>query len=417
MKTEEKMKKLALDGLKNREIAEILNLDEFYVRNFVSDYSNPSSNHYNMGVYNQIIMARNLRNKAIVDYDEVEEMTRLVLEGYTFLEVGIQMNKTENDVISQFDKVLNNPYSIYFDKNLYNQIMKKQANTLDNHWDEVIKRLQKLEREGVEIEKYSRSSILKKYRRFQKISSLLQEYLSYNGNVTDQFLAKKYQLEVYDVRGILLGTIDREISEKIIGKDAIEKIRSHRFENLKQIKEDYKNQYQIIGNKVKDELARIEKQKNLWISLMLTFRLSYEQIAKLTQFPTKYLFELKYAITNHLDEQKLQALNYLETEESTEENLQKARRFYYSMLLALQTKQENAKYYLDILNDRSYHTLMKTKKKEEYLPSDYEIIISYVLKYAQFFSNDFETLLFYANDHQKEELNKLQEYLNETLKR
>ena len=83
-------------------------------------------------LYERVLMARNLRNKEIVDYDFIEDIIKLVDQGFTFLEIGLIYDKNESEIREILYRVLYTKFSIYQDKELYQKILQKQNNTVKN---------------------------------------------------------------------------------------------------------------------------------------------------------------------------------------------------------------------------------------------------------------------------------------------
>ncbi len=424
MFTEEEKKhiiKLALEGKTNKEIASILMCQENKIAAFINSLEQKGNENYNPEIYNKILMNRNLANRKIIDYDLIEDVISLVMEGYTFLEIAIALGITEKELRILLFNTLSKEHSHYYNKELYQKVLKKQANTIRLKTEEVYKRLENLEKKGITLKTMKPSSLASKFHMYERVINLVTDYLDYNMQLSDQALATKYEMHIHEVQSILNGSIYRDITKKVMSDYDLKKIKEYRASKKEIIIDtNHRQIFSNITNEEKEILKRIEAEKLLWIELMLEFRISLEDIAKLNHFPEEKIYAIKNILCENNSNEKKHALDYLLQEEipqkeNTETEQKEAKIFYHSMLLAKKMHSKELKNYFIKLSDASYNKLIVSKKTEEFSEMDYQTIIHYALKYAVLPLNK-EILLLHAKNNEKEKLEKLINYLEKNQK-
>ena len=417
--TKDKIIELALQGYTSKEIAIVFpGISEDVISTFINSY-HKSEKKEDQEIYDKILMARNLRNKEIIDYDVVEEMIKLIEQGFTFLEIGLLYEKGETEVRELLYKVLHSKYSIYQDKELYQKLIEKQNDTVKNKFREVYHRLKKLKQEGnFELKNLESSALVNRFQKYQAVIDLVQEYIDYNGTMSAQALATKYQMDAPTVRGILNGSLYREITLPMLGEERMKSIKEQNLQYSKDTLGKEVRLFDHITRAEKDILEKIENNKRTWIQMMLTFRLSIKDIAILNEYPETKLYALKNVLCNNNSKQDQNALDYLldyyipNIHPDTSQERKNAVTFQNTLSMLRSRNAIAYKAYAGRLSDEGYKNVLK-KKVNEYTYDDYMIIIDYLLKYALYPEEvglTKETIKQYASGDRRAELEILWQY-------
>ena len=99
----------ALLGVSYAEIARKYNLPYYNIPKIINSLKCPTSSNYNIALYSAIMMEQSLANIQIIDYDLQNSVTNYIKEGYSFLEIAILSDKTEEDVKNIFSSLKRNP--------------------------------------------------------------------------------------------------------------------------------------------------------------------------------------------------------------------------------------------------------------------------------------------------------------------
>ena len=163
---------------------------------------------------------------------------------------------------------------------------------------------------------------------------------------------------------------------------------------------------------------KIENNKKTWIQMMLTFRLSIKDIAKLNEYPETKLYALKNVLCNNNSKQDQNALDYLldyyipNIHPDTSQERKNAVTFQNTLSMLRSRNAIAYKAYAGRLSDEGYKNVLK-KKVNEYTYDDYMIIIDYLLKYALYPEEvglTKETIKQYASGDRRAELEILWQY-------
>ena len=179
----------ALLGVSYAEIARKYNLPYYNIPKIINSLKCPTSSNYNIALYSAIMMEQSLANIQIIDYDLQNSVTNYIKEGYSFLEIAILSDKTEEDVKNIFSSLKRNPET----KDEYNTLKNIYTSKVEKNMYTVFKRLVKLEEQGINIEQYSNSKTYKEYCKYKKRKDLLYTFINYD--TTLENLANVYNVD------------------------------------------------------------------------------------------------------------------------------------------------------------------------------------------------------------------------------
>ena len=416
-----KILEMALQGYTSKEIASTLSgISEDVISTYINNFKK-SGKQEDLEIYERILISRNLRNKEIIDYDFVEEIIELIEQGFTFLEIGLLYEKTENEIRDFLYKVLYGKHSNYQDRELYQRLLQKQNNTVKNKFQDVYYRLKKLKENGIDFKSLESSALVNRFQKYQAVIDLVQEYIDYNGTQSAQALATKYHMDAPTVRGILNGSLYREITLPMLGEEKMKEIKEQSKQYGKEMIDKEGRLFDYITRAEKDILEKIENNKKTWIQMILTFRLSLKDIAILNNFPENKLYALKNVLCNHNSKMEQNALDYLldyyipNFHPDTTQERKNAITFQNTLFMLRNRNPVAYKAYASRLSDEGYKNVLK-KQSSEYTYDDYMMLMDYILKYALYPEEvglTKEELKQYANEERRNELEILWQYQNQ----
>ena len=407
-----KIYELALNGEKIKDIAIKLNLSETFILNRLKDLENKDNPNYNPSLAFKIMMKKNISNP--IDKDELDEIVKMIFDGLMLIEIAFKKNITVKDI----NKLLST-YTIktnpYYNPNLYTKINQKLAKTMNLDDLTLFKRLRDLERLGANLNNYPKIAIVKRYESLKRCYQMMEDFLNDNYESLRQ-LHTKYHLSTDTLAIIIreednvkfLATcVDPITKEKILLKYQKRKL------EMEHPTIEYQNK-----DEDKDKLYLVYKNLNFWILFMIHFKLSIYDIASLLNIKnTKKLYNVFFERVQELDSKYVNAFGYI-NEKINSENVLEAKRFYQKYSLMKKVNKEQALKMLDILKDKDFNTLVKSKKKIKDMSREERLIIcNYWLKYAMpiyklpYSENDLNT---YCKPLIEDQLNNIIEYNKET---
>ncbi len=285
---ETKIIELALQGLSNTKIADKLNMSERTIQEFLYSLGRLNHPNYDLDTYQKIQMERNLKQRNTVDKDLLDDIVNLIFAGFTYVEIAIiQGNMTEEEVYNYLNYL---QQGVFQNIELYNKVREKYAQTIEMKREEIYKRLQRLEEQGVNLKTVSSSRFTRQYLYNKKIYEMVREYIDSGFNLSDQYLATKYDFNSYQIADILTIKDYEECLYRMFGKEKIEEMRAYRREKSHLAsKRTYDNFFgnskqPVISEEEKAKLNKIKSQMSLWYPMIFTFRLSIEDLGVLTNF-------------------------------------------------------------------------------------------------------------------------------------
>ncbi len=406
----------ALEGKSNFEIAELVKTYDYHqVSSFISSLNNPENEHYNSKLYQDILMARSLDHYQIIDKDLLFDVVKLIMNGFSNAEIEIMLNlnRSVRDIIEP----LHLKNSGIYDLDLYQKVIKKMNETLAKKEDEILKRLENLERQGMDLKSAISGNILRTYERKKKIRNVLFTYLDYNQNISIEALAKECNVPVHYVRSVLTGSYDIQYCNELVGQEKMTEIVQNYLKNSANNKVSFEFPT-ILTKEEKNIIDQVKKHSLFWRQIVLTFRLSLEDFAWLVQFPMEKIEELKKAIYFNSNVRICNALNYLFTYYTSEHQPEQQERrknvklFLQKLSYYQKTNPLEHQKCIQELNDEAYRKIVNEKEKKDLTEEDYRVIFTYILKYAlstrqypydfrikehcpKDMENDYENLLFF----------------------
>ena len=377
---------LAKEGLNFAEIGKKLLLDSTSVQRWVHSLNDPQSSSFNPVLYNEIIFKQSFA-KNLVNKDLLEEVVQMVLEGYLPIEIAFYKGMVEEDVTLMLNK-LNKSTHAFYDPELYVLVKTTLEENRAKPKMELFERLQNLELAGAELTKYTQTSLLKSYRQYFLAGHLIQDYLDQDMQVSDQYLATKYNLSLTQVRRYLLGREAKEYVYQIYGEKTMEKIRAYRAQTATQ---KSKSQFSFVANKPEQEdpvLQKVRRNLAFWNHFILTFRLNINEVATLLH--CQDVDSLAKVLYRELDRTTplFRALEYLFTTDQVflmPDRLLKAQRYLLELQEAKRTDLERYTQLITQITDASYKSLLKRVRSDSryvMTEEDWRIACMFRLKYA-----------------------------------
>ena len=333
------------------------------------------------------------------------------------IEIAINKNMKVSDIkklIANLDK----KSSPFYNQELYLKVKDKIDKVNKSYDPKYYKRLYNLEKEGYNLENYSKDIIIKKYYSLKKYYLLMLEFQQ-NEFSNFMTLTSKYHL-TSNIINLIVNEKDsyhfKDVLENYVdafSKYQIKKVYLERQENPYHPRISY-------CEKTDPKLISTQKNSSFWLLIMLHFRLNISSLATLLDI--KDVKRLHYIISNKASENPkfYNAYMYLNTTvSSNENNIKAAKMFYKKYLLMRKIDLNQAKKMLDILKDQEFHDLLNSKKalkdmtKEELL-----IVTNYWLKYALANKNlpySQASLNKYCRPINPKEVQKIEEFNQETL--
>jgi len=418
---------LALQGLSNMEISNHLDTDVGLIANYISTLGKLEHHNYDLDLFQKIQMERNLAQRTITDKDLLEDIVALVFSGFTYVEIAsMYSNMTEEEVHSVLYK-LNEKGSVYYDSELYKKVAAQNKKNIEKNEEKIFKRLEELEKNGLNLKTISNSKLVQKYHLYKKIRSIMLEYLNHNMDLSDQYLAAKYGYQSAKVlENIFTNKSYEKVILSVIDKETLEKIREHRKINgLQKAKKIYASMNRPnfeISLEEKELLNKIISRMNLWFPIMFTFQLSIDDLGILNNFKhLNILREEIWKVADRTNEFYRISLSYLlthtiATNDEEREKRRNAAKTFLSELGKAQLTNDLQKYkeMLEWLTDVKAKKLLNSKKElsqmsEEELNSVIEYRIKYAIPY-QYFPYKSETILKYTPLKYQEQMKEVSDF-------
>ncbi len=412
----EKVIELALKGLSDMKIADELNIiDHYCVTQILKEAKAKDPN-----LDYQIQMARYLNHRVVIDKDLLDDIIALNAQNFSREEMALLLDRDYEEIIEHINALHRS--SLYQDEEAYQKIMETQEKLATTHKFKVYQRLEDLKRQGFRLDNIH-SMRLDRFEFYQKVKNLLQEYLDFNMQIPDDKLAARYDLSIDFLRGILNGTMNRDLVSFLIGEEGIQKIRKYREQNLLHPSTEHLFDQRNLTEEEKKAISYLKKNINFWISFVLTFRLSLDDLAYFTFYPSTsditILQKNLFSFTNYLSKQALDYL-FFSVSHKKEDVLQrrkKAREYILKLNAAAKKGKDEYLLVLGEINDGDYKKLVSSQKKiNRYTEEDWRIVLNYHIKYALSFSQSFyrdQTLRNHCPDDLRSEFQQLKDYLRE----
>ena len=400
----------ALNGEKIKDIASSNHLSEVAVLNRLKALENNDPS-----LAYDIMMMRNI-NSNLIDKDELDEIVKMIFEGYMLIEISF----IKEISIDNINKLLNNYNLItspYYNPLLYSKINKALNKTMN--LDDIIlfKRLANLQHLGINLDNYPQIPLIKRYNRLKKCYLMIEDLLN------DNFISFKQLHEKHHLKTDTLALMIREEDDIKFLNNYVDSITKQKVKlKYEQRKNEIEHHTIVIENKEneKDKFYLVYKNIHFWILFMITFRLSIYDFAKFLNIKdVKRLYKVIFDRVKQLDGKYINAFGYI-NEKVSSENVLKAKRFYQKYSLMKKVDNEKALKMLDILKDKDFVSLVESKKKIKDMSIEERLIIcNYWIKYAipiQKLPYSINDLNNYCRPLMEEQINDVEEYNRETLK-
>ncbi len=309
--------------------------------------------------------------------------------GKSFIEVAIYLKIKESEVkriVEEFGLIR----SLVSNQDLY-RIIWEQEKSFENQPIEVLyKKYAELEEQyHCNLKDYSSEIRINQYTSYKRKFQLVEEYLRSDFQLTDNYLATKYNLEVATLKSIITS---KEELMKVTSLENAEKILAYRYQNAKEQRSCIAEEYGPLKNKpyVTDEkIFKIINNLGFYFQIIVTFRLSLEDFALIMKYPN--LDNLKSALIFELGNKSTTQQNALKYILATYQGknilkCQEAVRFVntYVSLKREGKKEEALKMYKDLYQvDQDFDILFKEKANKTLTRDEEKLIaLKYKVKYA-----------------------------------
>ncbi len=405
---------LALKGEKIKNIANDNYLSEGAILGKFKTLEKQNNPNYNPMLAYDIMMMRNI-NRNLIDKDELDEIVKMILEGFMLIEIAYIKNLS----IDNINKMLNT-YNLvtspYYNPDLYSKINKALNKTMSLDDLVLFKRLAYLQHLGANLDDYPKIPLIKRYDKLKRCYLMVEDLLN------DNFDSFKQLLERYHLNTDTLALMIREEDDIQFLNNCVDSITKQKIKlKYEQRKEELERRSIKINHEEENEkFYIIYKNINFWILFMISFRLSIYDFAKFVNIKdVKKLYNIIFDRVKELDGKYVNAFGYI-NEKVSDENMLEAKRFYQKYLLMKKIDNEKALKMLDFLKDKEFFTLLKSNKKIKDMSNDERLIIcNYWIKYAMpiqklpYSINDLNT---YCRPLMNEQIKMVEEYNRETLK-
>lgn len=374
----------ALLGVSYAEIARKYNLPYYNIPKIINSLKCPTSSNYDIALYSAIMMEQSLANIQIIDYDLQNSVTNYIKAGYSFLEIAILLDSTEENVKNIFSSLKRNPET----KDEYNTLKNIYTSKVEKNMYTVFKRLVKLEEQGINIEQYSNSKTYKEYCKYKKRKDLLYTFINYD--TTLENLANVYNVD-YKTLCLYLKNEDL-FAEQVMNPLLVKKFYNKANYVLTMEKEETPIKQNTFHNSdiPSKGLNRLYPNLNYYFKIILTFKLSFEEFAYFVHLePSKYLYDFiinnckpleKWAIRYNFDDNSRPTTDFSHYEQ--------AKKFDHEYAIACLKNDAQVKdSCLKILNDYEFKKIIAQRKNGNKLTEEQKrTIFLYRLKYALSFN-------------------------------
>ena len=142
---DQKIFDLALKGLSYRKIADTLYFTkEGTIRDLINSLNNPLHENYNPDLYARILMEKSLHSNILVDKDLIDNVVRMILDGYLSIEIAV-LNNLNKDDYRRILSIIKD--GTYYSEDFISKIKEKLRKTNRMNVNEKYKRIWRLERE------------------------------------------------------------------------------------------------------------------------------------------------------------------------------------------------------------------------------------------------------------------------------
>ncbi len=411
---EDKIFSLALEGEKIADIANKCNICEVGVFNKLKTLENENHPNYNPKLAYDIMMNRNIKD--IIDKDELDEIVKMIFNGYMLMEIAFYKDLTIND-INKMLNTFNTLTSPYYNPNFYRKINHLINKTMKLDDITLFKRLKHLENLGANLDDYPKIPLIKRYNKLKRYFLMIEDFLN------DNYLSFKSLQEKYHLRTDTLALMIREEDDLKFLNNFVNPVTKQTIK-LKYEKRKLELERNTITienhNEEKDKFYLVYKNINFWILFIISFKLSIYDFAQFLNIKdVKKLYNVIFDRVKELDGKYINAFGYI-NEKVSKENILEAKRFYQKYTLMKKIDYNQALKMLDILKDKEFYSLVESKKKIKDMTLEERLIIcNYWVKYAMPIKNlpyNMNDLKEFCRPLMEEEILKVEEYNKETLK-
>ena len=265
---DQKILDLALEGLSYRKIADTLYFTkEGTIRDLINSLNNPLHENYNPDLYARILMEKSLHSNILVDKDLIDNVVRMILDGYLSIEIAV-LNNLNKDDYRRILSIIKD--GTYYSEDFISKIKEKLRKTNRMNVNEKYKRIWRLERE------YSFNAFedygikLTAYKHWKSCFQLVEDFL-YNG-LDLSTLHLKYGFDRTTIKAILVGTDCSQFMANNFDAETCQKAKDKYFSIANASRE---NPYEAkVVDKFDDiKINKIINNKCFWILFMLTLKL------------------------------------------------------------------------------------------------------------------------------------------------
>ena len=404
-----------LKGEKFKKLSQKYNTCELSIINKIKTLENTNSQNYDPKLAYNIMMMRNI-NYNLIDKDELDEIVKMIFEGYMLIEIAF-FKQISIAKINKLLKTYNLITSPYYNPDFYLKINKTLDKTMKLDDLTLFKRLYNLEKHGLKLDDYPKFHLIKRYENLKRCYQMIEDLLN------DNYTSFKQLQEKYHLRTDTLALIIREEDNIKFLNNCVDPITKQKIK-LKYEKRRLELEHRPIivenNNSDKDKFYTIYKNINFWILFMISFKLSIYDFAKFLNIKdVKKLYNVIFDRVKELDSKYVNAFGYI-NEKISSDNLNEAKRFYQKYSLMKKIDNNKALKMLDFLKDKDFFLLVESKKKIKDMTDEERLIIcNYWLKYAMpiqkipYSMNDLNT---YCRPLMKDQIKSVEEYNHETLK-
>ena len=260
--SDQKLLLLAKENIPLKEIAQRLNISEVWLFHKLKLLEKD-----NLSLVNNIMFERNINNY-FVDKDELDEIIKMILDGYMLIEISYIKNLD----LKEINKILNNlnlSTSPYYNPNLYINLKNKLDKTMKLDDNILFKRLAYLEKQGVNLNDYPKVTLIKRYFKLKRCLRMLEDLLTDNySNLYD--LLHKHNLSTSCLAPIIRGEDDIKLLDNYVDPITKQKI----LLKYEQRRQNVEHPPIIINSNQDEDKKKIYKVMNnsvFWLLFMIYF--------------------------------------------------------------------------------------------------------------------------------------------------
>lgn len=403
---EQKIIDLALQGFSNMEIAKRLNLDVYQVQFCIESLGRLNHQNYDLDTLQKIQIERNLAQRKIIDKDLINDVKRLVFQGFTYPEIACIIERNETEVQEAINYGLKEKSSIYYDEELFQKV---HAKLKENEKAEFyfFQRMSQMELDGIKLDKYAdkNSLVMTRYRFLQKIRKFLFYCLQSDLSKETNELAIMFDLSSSTVYEILTGKNYKDFILQFISLEAYQNLLKKWKDMAEEKKQLNRFKYEnSLSESDKQRIRQMNSQMFFWFQVLFTFRPAIEDFAKIVHVSNvaelkQELYKASYAQSEYysiaLDYYFERTASY---REEKKDHFEKTQKFLKELSIA-QIKKEKQKYQelISKITDNKVQFLVRSRKKlEDMTEEEIKLICEFRIKYAYPYSE-----LLYSRDSLK----------------